>query len=87
MNDADVVRIARRIDVLNFKIHLLVQQIEESDHPNAAELVRDLQSDSFDNPAWATHVIAHQLETPDKWETGYFKYIPPNGIRKKKAQP
>lgn len=83
MTDGNVVKLARRIDALNWRIAELVERIEGSDHPNAAGLVDALQTNNFDNPAWATHVIAHQLEHPEKWETGYYKHVPPNGIRRK----
>lgn len=86
MNDASIIKIARCIDRLNYQISKLVTEIQESGHPNADALVKALQDNSFDNPAWATHVIAHDLEHPEMWETGYYGHVPPNGIRKKRKQ-
>jgi hypothetical protein len=86
MNDAEVIKIARRIDTLNRKITELVLEIEQSDHPNAAEIVYALRDNGFDNPAYATHCVSHDLENPDKWETGYFDTRNLWGIRRKRAQ-
>ena len=72
MKDSDVVKLARRMDKLNEKIKKLVRQIEDSDHPNAKEFVRDLWDNGFDTPAWAVHVIRHRLEHPERWEVGDF---------------
>lgn len=85
MRDSDLVRIARRIDTLNKKITILVQEVEDSDHPNAEEIVRVLRDNAFDNPAYATHCIAHGLEEPSKWEVGYFDMSKMWGIRRKRG--
>jgi hypothetical protein len=83
MNDAQVVNIARRIDTLNKKITELVLEIENSDHPNAAEIVDVLRDNGFDNPAYATHAVSHGLEHPEKWQTGYYDMRKTWGIRRK----
>lgn len=86
MKDSDVVKIARKIDTLNKKITSLIWEIEESGHPNAAEIVSVLRDNCFDNPAYATHGVAHDLEHPEKWETGYFDMSKTWGIRRKRGK-
>lgn len=79
MKDADVVRIARKIDLLGSRITDLISEIGESDHPNAETLYEDLIDQCW-FAAWARHVVRHNLAEPEKWETGDY------GIRRKRAE-
>lgn len=76
MKDGDIVRIARKIDALKFKIDDLLEEIANSDHPYADRMMEELYQKCWFG-AWATHVIHSYLEAPDRWETGDY------GIRRK----
>ena len=80
MKDGDVVKIARRIDELKWKIDDLINQITDSDHPNAQQLSEHLLEECW-FAAWATHVIHDYLEHPDRWEAGNY------GIRRQMSRP
>lgn len=77
MKDGDVVKIARRIDELRQKVDDLINQIIDSDHPNAEQISESLL-EQCSSAAWATHVIYDYLEHPDRWEAGDY------GIRRRK---
>ncbi len=68
MTDGDVVRLARRIDDLNWKIRLLMDLFLEQDHPNGKQREEALVMDGFHTPANATHVILYNLLKPERWE-------------------
>jgi hypothetical protein len=78
MTDMDVVRIARKIDRLNFQIRDLVSEIENSDHPNREDIVNSLRDNAFDNISWATHCIYHFLE-------GWYPTDGPLGVTRLKS--
>lgn len=67
--DADIIKIARKIDDLNSKILYLVEAIEESGHPNAETIVSYINNDlNVPVPAFFPIEIHDLLEHPDKWE-------------------
>ena len=77
MTDGELVRLCRQIQRHNLAIFDLIQQVEESDHPNAAALAEDLWAQCW-APAWADHVVGHYLLKPERWELGDY------GIRSKR---
>lgn len=65
--DADVMRIANRIDNLSWQIQDLVSAITESEHPNAEAMGDDLL-DQCTFISWANHVVHGYLAKPEQWE-------------------
>lgn len=78
MSDAEIIRIARKAQRLQWQLADLIHQIQNSDHPNADELAASLYDECW-FAAWPEHVIASHLEHPERWETGNW------GIRHKGA--
>lgn len=76
MSDGEMIAICRRIDKHNQAIIKLIDQIAESEHPNAYECSEDLFAQCAQY-AWARHVVEQYLEHPERWETGDY------GIRRK----
>jgi hypothetical protein len=72
VTDADVVRLARKIDRLSQEILYCVYKIEEGEHPHAMEITDALQGNGIPFYAWATHVVSDHLEHPERWETGNY---------------
>lgn len=79
--DGDIVRIARQMQQLLFKVQDLANDIEESDHPNKAQIIWNLHNNDIPTMAWPVHVIHDVLEHPELWETGDFgiRYIGKSG--------
>lgn len=67
MKDADVVKLARRIDNLNDSIIALIQQIGDSEHPNA-QLIFEALQDQIAMPASAVAVVHSRLAEPERWQ-------------------
>jgi hypothetical protein len=67
MTDGDVVKIARKMARLQDELFDLLDKVEQSDHPNAAQLGEALREECI-FLAWPTHVIHSNLERPDAWE-------------------
>ena len=65
--DADVMRIANRIDDLSWQIQDLVDAITTSEHPNAEAMGTDLL-DQCTFFAWANHVAHGYLVKPEQWD-------------------
>jgi hypothetical protein len=70
--DGDIVRIARQMQQLLFKMQYLANEIEESDHPNKKQIIWDLHDNNIPPMAWPVHIIQDCLEHPEQWETGDF---------------
>lgn len=78
--DGDVVRVARRMVVLQEELNSLIAAIHGSDHPKAEELNVALRDECF-FAAWPEHVISSHLTHPEKWETGDFGIRYKRGLR------
>lgn len=76
--DGDIVRLARQHQRLMWQISSIINEIEESEHPNGVQIANDLK-DQCEFLAWPEHVVHSALEHPEQWETGDF------GIRHKAA--
>lgn len=61
MNDSEIVDRLRRINSLGNKVSDLIYEIENSDHPRAAELAEDLWQQCW-FAASAEHVGIHYLD-------------------------
>lgn len=70
--DADVMKIANRIDVLQDELTDLIRMIEDSEHPNAKAITDDLY-DQCHFIAWANHVVHGYLVKPDQWDCNVFE--------------
>ena len=66
MADGKLVQLARRLQRLHEKAQLVLEQIENTDHPNAEAAADDLRDQCF-GLAWPEHVIKHYIDS-DKWE-------------------
>jgi hypothetical protein len=66
MADGELVQFARRLQKLHEKAHIVLEKIEELDHPNAEAAADDLRDQCF-GLAWPEHVIKHYID-PEKWE-------------------
>lgn len=71
MTDGEIVKLARMIDRHREAMTDLMQRIEDSDHPNATEIVEDLKHQVV-SPAWATHIIRSHLRHPEQWECDWY---------------
>jgi formylmethanofuran dehydrogenase subunit A len=80
MNDADVVRRARRMGKLLREVENLCEEIRDFDHPNAEALYGELEANEVMVMAWPEHAVAWHLAHPERWETGDF------GIRLRKPR-
>lgn len=67
MKDGSIIALARRYDALMWKQRKLINQIRESEHPNAEALASALEGEC-EIMAWPTHVIHLHLEHPDRYE-------------------
>jgi hypothetical protein len=65
--DADVMKIANKIDDLSWQIQDLIALIGDSSHPNAADLKEALEEQCCFF-AWANHVAHNHLKNPDQWD-------------------
>lgn len=65
--DADVMKIANKIDDLSWQIQDLIALIGESSRPKADELKEALENECC-FVSWANHVAHHHLEHPDQWD-------------------
>ncbi len=74
--DYQVVKIARRIDRHRETILKLIEEIGDSEHPNA-QRIREALHEQIAAYAWATHIIGKNLVYQAHWETGDW------GIRRK----
>lgn len=65
--DADVMKIANKIDALSWEIQDLIAMVGESSHANADQL-REALEEQCCFFAWANHVAHTHLEHPDQWD-------------------
>lgn len=68
MKDHEVVKIAKRIESLQSKISDLIEQIKNSDHPNAIKIANSLTECCFfyDNPPLTVRTY---LTHKERWKT------------------
>jgi hypothetical protein len=79
MSDDDIIRIARKIDKLNYSISCLLDEIEDADHPNRGRIVKYIQEEiGLAAPSFVALEIRDLLIDPEKykinkWGTGVVK--------------
>jgi hypothetical protein len=66
MSDYRLIYFARRLQRLHENARLILEKMEELDHPNAKEAADDLRDQCF-GLAWPEHVIRHYIDA-EKWE-------------------
>lgn len=69
--DADVMRIANRIDALRDEIWDLINAVQDSEHPNAEAIYDELMNQCW-FPASANHVTQDYLVHPERWTAERF---------------
>lgn len=65
--DSRIIQWARLIEKSENRVRRLVNKIEASGHPNAAELTEALSRAGYPNPATAPHIVRAHLEYPARW--------------------
>lgn len=71
VTDGQLVKLCRRLQLLQSEMQCLIETIKDSDHENAEELADDLYTQCF-GFSWPEHVVKQYLLNPDQWETGNF---------------
>jgi hypothetical protein len=72
--DGDMMRIARRIDALQQQIMDCLEQIEDSEHPNKAAILEDMDDNQVYSPSWAVHIVIDHFVDPGAWDYDTFTY-------------
>lgn len=65
--DADVMKIANRIDDLSWQIQDLIDKIGQSEHPNASKIEEALLHECCFF-SWANHIAHSHLSKPEQWD-------------------
>jgi hypothetical protein len=71
MTDGEAVRIARRIQRMQWEINALLAEIRNN-HPNGRQIYDDMVANEVETMAWPEHVVRHALLHPERWVIGDF---------------